>query len=295
MPPGLKPKDLVGIPWRVAFALQADGWYLRSDIIWSKPNPMPESVTDRPTKSHEYVFLLSKSARYFYDADAIREEHKPESIARVNRTHHLPGHKWENGPGGQTLANDLSAALSPLGRNRRTVWEIATQPTPEAHFATFPGALVEPCIKAGTSERGCCPVCGAPWRRVTDRGKDAGLARSAGGKADDQPETDRAKRLGQRRNAARVAGGDHTNPFGGRMTTHWAPTCTCNAGDPIPCVVLDPFGGSGTVAKVARDLGRSSVLIELNPEYVAIMKKKLRVGEQLDTGVCEYVVREVRA
>jgi adenine-specific DNA methylase len=79
------------------------------------------------------------------------------------------------------------------------------------------------------------------------------------------------------------------------MTTHWAPTCTCNAGDPIPCVVLDPFGGSGTVAKVARDLGRSSVLIELNPEYVAIMKKKLRVGEQLDTGVCEYVVREVRA
>ena len=259
----------------------------------SKPNPMPESVTDRPTKSHEYVFLLSKSARYFYDADAIREEHKPESIARVNRTHHLPGHKWENGPGGQTLANDLSAALSPLGRNRRTVWEIATQPTPEAHFATFPGALVEPCIKAGTSERGCCPVCGAPWRRVTDRGKDAGLARSAGGKADDQPETDRAKRLGQRRNAARVAGGDHTNPFGGRMTTHWAPTCTCNAGDPIPCVVLDPFGGSGTVAKVARDLGRSSVMIELNPAYVGIMKKRLRVGEQLDTGVCEYAVREV--
>jgi len=296
LPPGLKPKDLVGIPWRVAFALQADGWYLRSDIIWSKsacvtstaedkPNSMPESVISRPTKSHEYIFLLAKRDRYFYDADAI---HEPVTSDRVRGP--------AKHPSKDTNGND-GLCRRPIGewRNRRTVWEIATQPTPEAHFATFPGALVEPCIKAGTSERGCCPVCGAPWRRVTDRGKDAGLARSAGGKADDQPETDRAKRLGQRRNAARVAGGDHTNPFGGRMTTHWAPTCTCNAGDPIPCVVLDPFGGSGTVAKVARDLGRSSVLIELNPEYVAIMKKKLRVGEQLDTGVCEYVVREVRA
>lgn len=282
----LKPKDLVGIPWRVAFALQADGWYLRSDVIWSKPNPMPESVTDRPTKSHEYVFLLTKSSRYFYDADAVREAHI--SVDQSPRKSGVGNglNRTDRGVGREFFGN-------PAGRNRRTVWEIATQPTPEAHFATFPEALVEPCIKAGTSERGCCPVCGAPWRRVTEREEDAGLARSAGGKADEQPETDRAKRLGQRRNAARVAGGDHTNPFGGRMTTHWAPTCTCNAGDPIPCVVLDPFGGSGTVAKVARDLGRSSVMIELNPAYVGIMKKRLRVGEQLDTGVCEYAVREV--
>jgi DNA modification methylase len=305
----LPEKNLVGIPWRVAFALQADGWYLRSDIIWSKsacvpstaedkPNPMPESVTDRPTKSHEYVFLLTKSSRYFYDADAVREEHKQESLARVEQGWHCDRLNQ-----GNSLARGEPSAISvskmgdrwcnPAGRNRRSVWEVATQPTPEAHFATMPEALVEPCIKAGTSERGCCPTCGAPWRRVTEREEDAGLARSAGGKADEQPETDRAKRLGQRRNAARAAGGDHTNPFGGRMTARWAPTCTCSAGDPIPCTVLDPFGGSGTVAKVARDLGRSSVMIELNPAYVGIMKKRLRVGEQLDTGVCEYAVREV--
>ena len=273
------------MPWRIAFALQADGWYLRSDIIWSKPNAMPESVTDRPTKSHEYVFLLTKSSQYFYDADAVREAQN--WVGGAGNRNYRAGS--ENG----REAEGQSNRPNPAGRNRRTVWEIPTQPTPEAHFATFPEALVEPCIKAGTSERGCCPECGAPWRRVTEREEDAGLARSAGGKADEQPETDRAKRLGQRRNAARAAGGNHTNPFGGRVTARWEPTCTCSAGDPIPCVVLDPFGGSGTVAKVARDLGRSSVMIELNPAYVGIMKKRLRVGEQLDTGVCEYAVREV--
>lgn len=258
----------------------------------SKPNPMPESVTDRPTKSHEYIFLLAKQARYFYDADAVRELGTGKNwlaqggnLVGSGVHKHKGGYK-NNGEGRSGYAT---------GRNRRTVWEIATQPTPEAHFATFPEALVEPCIMAGTSERGCCPVCGAPWRRVTEREEDAGLARSAGGKADEQPETDRAKRLGQRRNAARAAGGNHTNPLGGRVTARWEPTCTCSAGDPIPCTVLDPFGGSGTVAKVARDLGRSSVMIELNPAYVGIMKKRLRVGEQLDTGVCEYAVREVGA
>jgi len=113
-PPGLKPKDLVGIPWRVAFALQADGWYLRSDIIWHKPNPMPESVRDRPTKAHEYLFLLTKSKRYYYDADAI----------------------------------------NPAGRNKRSVWTVATAPYAGAHFAVFPPKLIEPCILAGCPEGG---------------------------------------------------------------------------------------------------------------------------------------------
>ena len=153
---GLKPKDLCGIPWRVALALQADGWYLRSDIIWSKPNPMPESVTDRPTKAHEYLFLLAKSERYYYDADAIRE-----------KSHTEVGLSWEDrkalGPtknAGVSWRRDVSiAAAGTLGdgmnRNRRTVWSIATAPYSGAHFATYPPALVEPCIKAGTSERGC--------------------------------------------------------------------------------------------------------------------------------------------
>lgn len=145
----IKPKDLVGIPWRVAFALQADGWYLRSDIIWAKPNPMPESVTDRPTKAHEYLFLLTRSPRYFYDADAIREPHSQISIDRVPRGRN-PGHKWEDGPGRHTLANDMTQALHPNGRNKRSVWNIATRPYAEAHFATFPPDLVEPCILAGS-------------------------------------------------------------------------------------------------------------------------------------------------
>lgn len=148
----LKPKDLIGIPWRVAFALQADGWYLRSDIIWSKPNPMPESVTDRPTKAHEYIFLMSKSAKYFYDADAVREEALPEKSCGANSTvrnkAHLPGNK-QNGRG---VGNVMPEKWNhPNGRNKRTVWEIATQPFPEAHFAVFPEKLVEPCVKAGSA------------------------------------------------------------------------------------------------------------------------------------------------
>ena len=134
---GLKPKDLVGIPWRVAFALQAGGWYLRQDIIWHKPNPMPESITDRCTKSHEYIFLLTKSAKYFYDADAIREDVKPNSgDDRVEGT-----------------TNQTQKTYDELkGANKRSVWKINTQPYKEAHFAVFPPELPELCIKAGSSE-----------------------------------------------------------------------------------------------------------------------------------------------
>jgi len=139
---GLKPKDLVGIPWRVAFALQADGWYLRSDIIWHKPNPMPESVTDRPTKSHEYVFLLTKSARYFYDAEAIKE------VALYPDG--MNGRQPVKSPHGQGFSAGRSTGASTGGRNCRSVWTITTQPYPDAHFATFPEALPERCITAGT-------------------------------------------------------------------------------------------------------------------------------------------------
>lgn len=138
---GLKPKDLIGIPWRVAFALQADGWWLRSDIIWHKPNPMPESVADRCTKAHEYLFLLSKSERYFYDAEAIAEE----AIRRG---------EWNNS--NEQHPEYAMHRIVKVGetRNRRSVWTVATQPFAEAHFATFPPALIEPCIKAG------CPTGG---------------------------------------------------------------------------------------------------------------------------------------
>jgi len=150
-----KQKDLLGIPWRVAFALQADGWYLRQDIIWSKPNPMPESVTDRCTKAHEYIFLLSKNARYYYDADAIKYE-----SARVGE---ICGTGPKSLSRGQARGANVSATgnakdggfcISPKMSNKRSVWEIATQPFSEAHFATFPPALIEPCILAGCPKGG---------------------------------------------------------------------------------------------------------------------------------------------
>lgn len=163
----LKPKDLIGIPWMVAFALRADGWYLRSDIIWAKPNPMPESVIDRPTKSHEYLFLLTKSERYYYDHEAIREPHAEVSLARAKRNRF--GGKYQGadtkehgrikaganyGPDG-----DPDKICHPSGRNKRSVWTTPTAPYPGAHFAVFPPKLIEPCILAGCPEAGTVLDC----------------------------------------------------------------------------------------------------------------------------------------
>lgn len=211
---GLKPKDLVGIPWRVAFALQADGWYLRSDIIWSKPNPMPESVTDRPTKAHEYLFLLTKSARYYYDADAVREPHddKAGPVTRFGNVGANGGQQGGFAPGRAEHADEFTRPdfarrpggreYNPAGRNLRSVWTVATQPYPGAHFATFPEKLVEPCVKAGSPSDG---------------------------------------------------------------------------------IVLDPFGGSGTTARVAQRLGRRAVLIDLNADYlVQAMRRNQDVPLGLD-------------
>lgn len=405
----LKPKDLVGMPWRIAFALQADGWYLRSDIIWHKPNTMPESVTDRPTKSHEHLFLMTKAAKYFYDADAVREPH-----ARF--WDESNGGSWSYGKGDAKRIAERGAAgthsgayplPNPAGRNLRDVWTIATQPfsgvssygryriesrdcavhgcrddlarvlecgelqvssgpprslgirgrhgqgqegvaysiaedqygflsdviaaisrstlirkmavelaqgdsyadksgscteytEPQSHsstssryisgnntsadadvnakeldlseqtvnyilgiatflephkkcscqyagkvekrqdhFASFPTKLVEPCIKAGTSEEGCCGECGAPWVRES---KDIGE------KTWKDSRTDKLKQ-------------GH-------------PSCSCES-ETTPCTVLDPFGGAGTVGLVADRLGRDAILIELNPAYAAMAKKRV--------------------
>lgn len=273
VPSGLKPKDLVGIPWRVAFALQADGWYLRSDIIWSKPNPMPESVTDRPTKAHEYVFLLSKSARYYYDADAVREPHLPVTLARIEKPLH---HRHPDNVGvgippvdtermGERFAN-------PAGRNMRSVWTIATQPYPGAHFATFPEALVEPCIKAGTSERGVCPECGAPWVREVERDQPPAVDPSS----IDRYGTGEA-------GVHRKVGGQYqkwldANP---PQTTGWRPSCKCldaayRHPEPTPATVLDPFAGSGTTGLVANRLSRRAILIELSEDYIGQLRHRNR-------------------
>ena len=165
VPDGLKPKDLIGMPWRLAFALQADGWYLRSDIIWSKPNPMPESVTDRPTKAHEYIFLLAKSARYYFDAEAVKEaaEYAGENGARPQTTRVTDGISCPD-----FLTNP--SRYYPSSRNIRTVWTVATQAYPEAHFATYPEKLIEPCILAG------CPKGGLVLDPFTGSGTTAVVA-----------------------------------------------------------------------------------------------------------------------
>ena len=172
LPPGLKPKDLVGIPWRVAFALQADGWYLRSDIIWSKPNPMPESVTDRPTKAHEYVFLMSKAARYYYDSEAIKEPVASSSIARLAQPS-LPEQAGSSRVPGKTNGN-MKAVGNGKTRNRRSVWTVNTQPYKGAHFATFPEKLIEPCVLAG------CPAGGTVLDPFAGSGTTGAVAKRLG-------------------------------------------------------------------------------------------------------------------
>lgn len=271
---GCKPKDLIGLPWHLAFALREDGWYLRSDIVWHKPNPMPESVTDRPTRSHEFIFLLSKSSRYYYDADAIREPLAESSLQRINQAtfDQQTGGPKDYGPasnrsmrktlenfrektaqtphaGGRRQAPEPGEpnAFHPLGANKRDVWTVATAPYPGAHFATFPRELITPCILAGCPPR-CCSRCGAPYNRSSN---------------------------GPRSTENR----EFTAGFGQRLerraeTRGWAASCECNA-DVASGLVLDPFMGSGTVAEVAKGNGRHFVGYEINPEYHALIQDRL--------------------
>lgn len=281
VPDGIKPKDLIGIPWMLAFALRSDGWYLRSDIIWSKPNPMPESVTDRPTKAHEYLFLLSKSERYFYDSDAIAEP------SQVSSDWHEPPAKYlsKTSGNGETSLKKGFNRLGEIGgtRNKRSVWTVTTQPFKEAHFATMPPKLVEPCVLAGTSARGCCPECGAPWERQVEREPGFQARR-----------VDEGGLRGRRTGAATDA--DYRGVGYSRTTDKgFAPTCDCEQEEdapgvfierpteatdryvyqPIPCTVLDPFSGAGTTGLVANRLGRSFVGIELNPKYAEMARRRI--------------------
>ena len=171
VPDGLKPKDLIGIPWRVAFALQADGWYLRQDIIWNKPNPMPESVTDRCAKAHEYIFLLSKSPKYFFDHEAVKEPMAASSLPRLRQNVAAQTGTVRANGGAKTNGNFKAAGDVESGlRNRRSVWTVTTKPFKGAHFAAFPPDLIEPCVLAG------CPVGGTVLDPFGGSGTTAGVA-----------------------------------------------------------------------------------------------------------------------
>ena len=281
-PDGVKPKDLLGIPWMLAFALRADGWWLRQDIIWAKPNPMPESVTDRCTKAHEYLFLLSKSERYYFDtaaiAEAVSENTNPriskseieritaEREAGANSSVGMGPARKTHAQDGMVKANDSyqnAVCLPVSSRNKRSVWTVATAPFAEAHFATFPPALVEPCILAGTSAHGVCPACGAPWVREVER-KAYGDKSGPGA---------RSLEKGFTRNA--MGGQKEWDAYEPPRTIGWSPSCRCDQRPARPATVLDPFLGAGTTALVADRLGRSAIGIELNPAYAKMARRRL--------------------
>lgn len=319
-------KQLLGLPWRVALALQADGaadwkavqslervmdairdeyegdtpparvmnvldrlneqwrqakgdsWYLRSDIIWHKPNPMPESCTDRPTKAHEYLFLLSKRPEYYYDGDAIREE--PISKG-------LPSAEEMRGVGFHDHSADLAEgqrfdgkstnrkAVPAAGRNKRTVWTIPTQACSEAHFATFPEKLVEPCILAGCP-REVCTECGKPRERIVEKTR---VATRPGNNSKIYVDPEGSPY--EQHSGSIVGNRDPQRHCSESTTTGWT---DCGCGKPFrPGIVCDIFGGSGTVGIVAARLKRDYVLIELSPEYAQdIARPRLQAVE---TGV----------
>lgn len=336
----IKPKNLCGIPWHLAFALQADGWYLRSDIIWAKPNPMPESVSGcawerhrikvnggkrgmelqrvgsnptrpqqdhdgknfspsadwqdcpgcpkcipndglvlswnagRPTKSHEYIFLLTKSPKYFFDQEAVREGFAPKTIADIEG-----GYGWTDKGKNLDYAGKIHGSggicdpmkkryelMSPNGRNLRTVWTISTQSFPGAHFATFPEELARRCILAGTSEKGCCPKCGAQRVRII---KPSEKYASHLGKAmhDHIDDSIKGMRVDKKINSE-------------YKTIGWRPSCKCfgdewNIQNSKSCVVFDPFFGSGTVGVVCQKFNRRFIGLDLKMDYCKMARKRL--------------------
>ena len=266
---GMKPKDLMMMPARVAMALQADGWWIRSEIIYHKKNPMPESVTDRPTCAHEKLFLLSKSARYFYDAEAVRYPSRHPTEATTKCREHQSYAPESKKAAAREFSNGGMA-------NLRNVWTIPTHSYSEAHFATFPPKLVDPCIKAGTSEKGVCGECGAPWVRQVSKEfvpqPDVSRARGVKGASGQ-------KSMGPDSGWDGVArGSNHVT------TTGWTPSCTCDA-EVIPATVLDPFAGAGTVGLVAERMGRDSILIEINKNYATMARDRIYNDAPLLTDV----------
>ncbi len=250
---GVKVKELLGVPWRVAFALQADGWYLRRDIIWSKPNPMPESADDRPTTSHEYIFMLTKKPTYFYDGFAVKEPISEAMAAAIRRQSDDEHQRVGQRTGRRANPDSDSLTGLTLGRNRRSVWSIPTVSYPGAHYAVFPPKLVEPMILASTSEKGVCAECGRQSVRITEGRRLEHHTTTANGKTMDGPYAGQAA----------IRSGVYIDT----ETVGWEVRCDHQA-PLVPATVLDPFAGSGTTGMVANRLSRAAILIDINAEYL---------------------------
>lgn len=331
VPDGLQSGDLLGIPWRVAFALQADGWTLREDVAWSKAAPMPESVrgwawsrcrvkveggkrSERPaltvgrdapqsdhdghdfapsaewadcpgcpkcekndglvlrrgswrhTRAHEFVFMLVKSGGYYCDDYAVRLPQQSLGERHEGKSGYRDGHPSKGGI--------KVRALHPVGGNPRSVMHLGPEPFKGSHFAVMPTKLVEPLILAATSARGCCPACGAPWARVVEK--------RAGARPPDPTQRTTAHYNTAEKYGAKNGGNDGLDRLAadmragiGKATLGWSPTCGCDAGEPVPCTVLDPFCGSGTVCLVAARNGRFGVGIDASAEYIDLAERRL--------------------
>lgn len=278
----LPAKNRLGMPHRLVFGLQDDGWIWRDEIIWHKPNPMPESVRDRTTKAHEYVFMLTKRERYWYDQQAIAEDatgdrgnrkaFRGEGTYTSNQSFNNSTHCENEVKGNNGVPN--------ITRTRRSVFTVPSEPTPFAHFATYPQALIEPLILAGCPAK-VCAVCGAPHVRETER--IPMVIRHS----------ERPEKLGEF--GRTQASGTMLSPAFSR-TIGFTPTCACAAAV-IPGVVYDPFMGSGTTALVARRLGRDYLGSELNPEYHALAVNRLQKDDSIvqmeqRTGATQHVLWE---
>lgn len=320
---GLKPKDLCLVPFRVAIALQEDGWWVRNDIIWHKPSCKPESVKDRFTLDYEHILLFTRSSRYYFDMDAVREPHATPPKAQARQRNTRGKQSYAGAAVGQPQQDSYAGlGFSAGGRNRRSVWSIPTKPYPGAHFATFPERLPEICLRAGTSEGGCCSRCGTPRERVTikgppDREWQAACGADAAGEYDGQATKEYASANAENASEVKRRILEGMRP---KLTLGWRFPCSCwgvlraqfpearsgrkrqqraasgdwrrrvgchlNAHSPLavaPCRVLDPFAGSGTTLAVAHTLGLDAIGIDLQPDYADLAVQRVaKAGGTLD-------------
>ena len=263
---GIPAKNLLLIPERFAIAMQDRGWIVRSRIAWCKTSAMPESVRDRPTSAWEVILMFVKQARYYYDADAVRQ---PAKYGRREWTYAKPHATYDAGTAGVSAPGSTKGGDPESGASLRNFWLLGPEPSREQHFAAFVSEIPRRCILAATSQAGQCPACGAPWVRIADKVL-VPTPKSKNGTA-----TVSAKR------GANRAAEDHRTTWGevhgsyAVTTLGWAASCDCPPADPVPQLVLDPFLGSGTTALVADQLGRNAVGIELNPEYAEMARRRI--------------------